>query len=422
MDYKSRHCDDDRFERCHSSPHGEYLVPSPSSIPSLIYSSTPSRPTSTETGSDHDPQLVNLPGSIFSHRGKGLSTIHDGEELEYVYDSQGSAFDSVHSNRPRNRASGGFFHRLLRRPTKPKAGPTPITESPLDIGHEVSQRDSYDTSQAVAAPQCWPLDGHNNPNSRPLSSAKSPGTDYLPESPILGSSSPALVLEGSDILPNRMDSVDFDLDLDSFFENCARDIGDQAINNPTTETTTIPRPMLRIVGHSTPLLTDQQKQFKPLPNIPSTVPLFPSAKASSNRHRSSITRTLQLFPSPPTRPLSPVLPPTRLSRAPHTPRTEEPPYASNDHSSNPGALPSLNHQEAAPLSSQLEEEYQTLSDEEEGERLLREHELMTNSLRYEDAARSWEPFHTLWAAELSQACGGNGRRRSGSQRRSFGCW
>ena len=387
---------------------GNDFTPSPSSIPSLTFSSTPSRPSLTESESNDDPWTANTP-EFAAPRAPQSSTKGNEVEhgLEYVYESRASTFNDSHSCRARNRASGGFFRRLLRRDPRTSDEQTCIAETHFGSDRIIGRGATYSAVTSERMLRCRDSEDEKNIDSWPLPPSST-------SHPILGSCSLPLANETPMLPAAILDSCNFALDLDSEFLAYAP----EPSNNSPSGSAHTSGPKLTKAKYSTPASSNQELPFTTalssptLPHTPSTSPFFPTPESGdiAKQRRSSITHTLRLFPTPPTR----IAPKARLGK-------ELPSLPLEDFVQSRKALYSSDALAAVPTDPRrLGTESRALTDEEEKERLLREHELATHSLRYEDTSRCWEPFRTLWAADLSH--GRFGKSRTPRERRSLGCW
>ncbi|KAI4147754.1 MAG: hypothetical protein LQ340_005400, partial [Diploschistes diacapsis] len=168
-------------QRAFDSIHGKDFTPSPSSVPSLAFSPSTSVPSSPETDCALNPWLSKRIDAYDCKPNQGSDVADESEEqLQYVYDSQNSTRDPSLSNRARNRASGGFFSRLLQ---KGSISNDPVTSDHSNGGTDQdTEEDSNNFSMSQEEGSSHPFE---KDEAWPLPLALDSDTDHLPESPIL---------------------------------------------------------------------------------------------------------------------------------------------------------------------------------------------------------------------------------------------
>ena len=309
-----------RFTSNYSRSSGSHadLIPSPSSIPSLTNSTSTSRRSWTESDCDIGSPAGDQtsPSGLRAHKPPDLVREAE-EELQYAYESQAANLDTSLPARVRNRASGGFFRRFLQRETKASVEiRTTDDVHPEDRDDApVTPDECVDAAASLATPPDEPtlvaVDNHKElwpapPLPPPVSSSD------FPESPVLGfmDQPMQLVVEKHILPPTILDSSDFASDFEAVFPECkplphitaseipckaARPRSTQRLSLKTNfnDSSIVPKPY-------TPLLSPT------LPHIPSVLPLFSKKQSqhkqqgsATDKRKPSLSRTLQLFPTPP---------------------------------------------------------------------------------------------------------------------------
>ncbi|MCJ1323553.1 hypothetical protein MMC10_000214 [Thelotrema lepadinum] len=403
------------------------FTPSPSSIPSLTFSSTPSRPSLSESETNDDPWTTSVAPSVADSRLlQNAGTDNEvEEELEYAYEARASTLNDSYSSRVRNRASGGFFRRLLRRDARTSDDQTMTSESALASDRIIRRGATCSAAFSTPMLQNQGFGIQKNLDSWPLppaSTSPAPARPkQSPESPILGSCSMPLTNETLTLPAAILDSCDFTLDVDSALLAYAPEPSD---NSPSGSPHTS-GPKVKKVKYLTVASSSHQQPFTAissptLPHESSTSPFLLTTKSGDTAacRRSSITHALRLFPSPPSRVAPKATQGKGLVPLTEAAGTEPPTPPQVDFPQHRMICSGSSAVETvAPGSPRLGKERSPLSDDKKKEKLLREHELATYSLRYENTARCWEPFRTLLAADLS--LGRAGKTKTGRARRSW---
>ena len=286
------------------------------------------------------------------------------EELEFAYDSQASWTDFGFEDKERNRVSGGFFRRLLDKRRRSSMLNRYLDEdADTDTDDTASISDSIFASEpkspedTISSEDIWPLP----PN--PRSSAQS-----LPESPTLGFNDPFRI-SLDETTPSSLTAVDSNWPM-SNFESLFPEYVAYVTNYGRTAQSRSPSP--------------KPKTWKP--------PRPPTPQL--RRHASTPTPyTFHFFPSQSTR-RSDVKLPSYLNATPPLP-----PLPTTHHPSQ--RLIPTRPCPKNPYNSGNEVQRRIHDVHAREEERAREEELLAYSIRYEDAPRSWEPFLSLPAAEVS---------------------